>query len=323
VQNKTDSIDGKEPQGLSDLSINHPSAWDIDQFRANWYAFLESLLEEEASSLIPSRRMRCQIEQTPVFQEVVSGWDTMKSSLRLDAWKRLLLAAEESCRTILPACVQCGECCRMGSPTLHLEDIPLLQSGKIPWDQLITLRKGEPARSPFDGKPFILTEDKIKVREKEGLRECVFLTSQTADEAAVCSIYNDRPLQCRAQACWDPIPARETADMPFLLRENIFAGVDLLLKIMGEHESRCGFEALSSAFEEINRSNGENVNEVLELLSYEDHFRQFVSERFNIPSESMDLLLGRSFAQMTTLFGFRVSCEPDGTRCLVSDDQKE
>ncbi len=66
----------------------------------------------------------------------------MKSSLRLDAWKRLLLAAEESCRTILPACVQCGECCRMGSPTLHLEDIPLLQSGKIPWDQLITLRKG-------------------------------------------------------------------------------------------------------------------------------------------------------------------------------------
>ncbi len=69
MENKTDSIDGKEPQGLSDLSINHPSAWDIEQFRANWYAFLESLLEEEASSLIPSRRMRCQIEQTTVFQE--------------------------------------------------------------------------------------------------------------------------------------------------------------------------------------------------------------------------------------------------------------
>jgi len=304
----------KEFEPLSDLSINHPSGWDLERFRANWSVLLESLLKEEASLLIPSRRIRCQIEQTPAFQEAVSGWEGMHGSHRLDAWKRLLLAADEACRTILPACVQCGECCRMGSPTLHREDLLLLQTGKIPWDQLVTLRKGEPARSPFDGRPFVLPEERIKVREKEGLRECVFLISETDR----CSIYVDRPLQCRAQACWDPIPARDTAELPFLLREHIFNGVDLLLEIIAEHEARCGFAVISEAFEELSRGASEgSVQEVLRLLSYEEHFRQFVSDKFKIPAQNMELLFGRSFAQMSTLFGFRVAEEHDGTRCLV------
>ncbi len=305
----------KDSERFDELSINHPSAWDIDRFRANWLLFVEALLKEEANLLIPSRRIRWQIEQTQAFQEVVSGWDNMEGSHRLDAWKRLLLAAEDACRTILPACAQCGECCRMGSPALHLEDIVLLRSGKIPWDRLVTLRKGEPARSPFDGMPFVLPEERIKIREKEGLRECVFLISETDR----CSIYVDRPLQCRAQACWDPIPARDTAELPFLLREHIFEGVDLLLEIIAEHETRCGFAVLSDAFEELSRSNGANVREVLRLLSYEEHFRQFVSDKFKIPAQNMELLFGRSFARMTTLFGFRVKEEPDGTRCLLVD----
>ncbi len=306
----------EESEGISELSINHPSAWDIDRFRANWFVFVEALLKEETNLLIPSRRIRWQIEQTPAFQEVAAGWDKIKGSQRLDAWKRLLLAAEEASRTILPACVQCGECCRMGSPTLHLEDLVLLRSGKIPWDQLITLRKGEPAHSPFDGKPFVLPQERIKVREKDGLRECVFLISQIER----CSIHVDRPVQCRAQACWDPIPARDTAEEPFLLREHIFEGADLLLEIIAEHETRCGFAALSDAFEELSRSNGGNVQEVLRLLSYEEHFRQFVSDKFKIPAQNMELLFGRSFARMSTLFGFRVVEEPDGTRRLLVDE---
>ncbi len=306
----------KDSERFSELSINHPSAWDIDQFWANWIVFVEALLKEEGNLLIPSRRIRWQIEQTPAFQEAVSGWDKMKGSLRFDAWKRLLPAAEDACRTILPVCVQCGECCRMGSPTLHLEDLVLLQSGKIPWDEIVTLRKGEPARSPFDGRPFVLPEERIKVREKEGLRECVFLISQSDR----CSIYVDRPLQFRAQACWDPTPARDTAELAFLLRDHIFEGVDLLLEIIAEYETRCGFAVLSGAFEELSRSNGGNVQEVLRLLSYEEHFRQFVSDKFKIPARNMELLFGRSFAQMSTLFGFRVAEKPDGTRCLLVDE---
>ena len=301
--------------GPSGLSINHPSLWDVDQFEANWSVFVETLMKEEASLLIPSARIRQQIEHCDVFQEVRSNWATLAPANRLGAWKRLLVAAEEACRTVLPACVRCGACCRMGSPTLHLEDLPLLKEGKIGWENLLTLRKDEPARSPFDGKPFILGEERIKVAEKEGMRECVFLLP----DASRCSIYTDRPLQCRAQACWDPAPGRETAELPFLFRSHIFEGVEVLLNVMAEHESRCGFKALSEAFEELGRGKGENVEGVLRLLAYEDHFRRFVSEKFTIPPRYLDLLLGRSFVRMAALFGFKVLDEPDGSRRLVPE----
>ena len=155
------------------------------------------------------------------------------------------------------------------------------------------------------------------MREKPGGRECVFF----AGEADRCSIYHDRPLQCRAQACWDPMPARDAAEMPFLLRKHIFEGVDLLLEVMAEHESRCGFEVFSDAFEKL--SAGGSVHEVLRLLSYEEHFRLFASDAFKIPAANMELLFGRSFIQLAPLFGFKVLDEPDGYRQLIADEPGE
>ncbi len=305
----------KNSELLPDFLTNHPSGWDVEQFQANWFSFLESIVKEN-SSLMPRRRIQYQIEQATAFGEIVSGWAEMSDTRRLDAWKRLLLVAEESAGEILPVCVRCGECCRQGSPTLHREDLELLRSGKIPWGRIMTLRSGEPVRSPFDGRPFVLSEERIKIREKDGSQECFFLDAETER----CGIYADRPLQCRAQACWDPMPARDLAEQPFLLRADIFEGVGVLLEMIGEHENRCGFAALADAFEKLHGSGGQTISEVLRMISYEDHFRSFVSERFQVPETDLELLFGRSFADLVPLFGYRVTNEPDGTRCLVPDD---
>jgi hypothetical protein len=92
----------------------------------------------------------------------------------------------------------------------------------------------------------------------------------------------------------------------------------MLLEVMAEHESRCGFEGFSDAFEKL--TGGGSVQEVLGLLSYEEHFRVFVSDAFKIPAQNMELLFGRSFIQMTPLFGFKVLEEPDGSRRLIADE---
>lgn len=300
---------------LSDFSSNHPSGWSIEEFRTNWEVFVEAIIAENSSSLVPRKRIRHQIEQTPAFQDMVSRWSKMNGTERLGAWKKLLSAAETSSREILPVCVQCGQCCRTGSPTLQIEDLELLRAGKIEWDQLITLREGEPARSPFEGTPFTLPEERIKLREKPDSQECVFLDS-TDD---TCTIYADRPLQCRAQACWDPAPARDLSVHPFLLRKHIFEGIDLLLEIIAEYENRCGFGSFTEAFEGLEQKGEEGIEQVLRLMSYEDHFRQFVSEKFNIPPANLELVLGRSFGKLVGLFGFKVIEEPDGGRCLVPE----
>jgi Fe-S-cluster containining protein len=304
----------KDSDPLTDFATSHPAGWSTDEFRANWFIVLESLVKENESH-IPFRRIHYQIEQTPEFQETVAEWGNMDGSRRLEAWKQLLVLAENASREILPTCVECGECCRKGSPTLQLEDLEILQSGQIPWDSLYALRKGEPARSPFDGRPFILPEERIKIREKDGTQECVFLDSATNQ----CSIYSDRPLQCRAQACWDPTPARDLVEQPFLLRKHLFERVEVLLEIMAEHDSRCNFQSFTETLEKLHEADEEGIQNALRLLSYETHFREFVSEQFKIPQENMELVFGRSFSKMVGLFGYKVVEGADGSCCLMPD----
>ena len=291
-----------------------PDQWTIEQFEAYWAAFLKALAKETGPAL-PEKRIRYQIEQTPACRDIMARWEKMNGSQRTDAWKALLAATERATQELLPACVQCGECCRRGSPALHAEDLDLLRQGKIGWSRLITLRSGEPVRSQLDGKLLMLPEERIKLRAKEG-GECVFFDA----DSDRCSIYADRPIECRAQACWDPAQAKEVANLPHLTRKEIFAGVDILLDVISEHDRRCAFAVLKDAFERLDGAAGESVREVLEILSYEDHFRNFIKERLNVPADTLELVFGRSFAELAPVFGFRVLEEPDGTRRLVPDE---
>jgi Fe-S-cluster containining protein len=296
------------------LLIDSPAYWDKDTLAQRWKEFLEYRASQSGST-VPVKRLQLQLERLTEYMEMIGGWSKMNGSARLNAWKRLLEASETVATEVLPMCVQCGECCRKGSPTLHEEDLELLQEGRIPWGQLITLREGEPAYSPFDEKPFLLPSECIKIREKAGSKGCILLDDQTAH----CSIYNDRPVQCRAQACWDPAPARQLARVPYLTRSGIFGEVEFLRDILAEHDQRCAFSKLNEAFADLMERNGMGVERVLELMAFEDHFRHFFAERLNIPEDTLDLVFGRSFAELAPLFGFQVVTEPDGSRCLVPE----
>jgi Fe-S-cluster containining protein len=296
------------------LLIDSPAYWDEDTLRQKWEEFLD-YSASHAEITIPVKRLKSQVERSAEYLQTIRGWNRMEGSARLGAWKRLLEAVESLVQEIIPACVQCGECCRKGSPTLHEEDLELLREGKIPWGQLVTLREGEPAYSPFDEKPFLLASECIKIREKPGSKGCAFLDEQTAQ----CRIYHNRPVQCRAQACWDPALARQSAKLPYLTRRGIFEEVELLRDIIAEHDQRCSFKKLSDTFAELAENRSREIDRVLELMAYEDHFRRFFAERLNIPEDTLDLVFGRSFADLAPLFGFRVETEPDGARCLIPE----
>lgn len=298
----------------SDSSFVYPAYWSTDELVENWIDRLHSMLEEE-KSVIPVKRAQRQVERESLYQEMMLRWPNMDPDERLAGWKRLIGLSEAAIRNVLPACVACGECCRRGSPTLHVEDLELFQQGKLPWKELYTLRRGEPVRSPFHEGLLLLPEERIKIREKPGSTECSLYDNVTDR----CLIYADRPLQCRAQACWDPKPATELTGTPYLTRTEIFDGVDLLLGLIEEHDKRCPFEKLHGAFERLRETRGNSVEEVLQLLSYEDHFRNFLGKQLNIPEENEPLVFGRSFSEMVPIFGFKVIIGTDGVRCLVPE----
>jgi Fe-S-cluster containining protein len=295
-----------------------PATWNVESLHRNWIETLQATARKENLS-IPAKRLQIQSEQASVYQEVSRRWLQMDGTTKIQSWKRLLEAAEGIAQDVLPTCVECGECCRQGSPSLHLEDLELLQDGKIPWNQLFTLRQGEPVHSPYEDKLFFLLDERIKVLEKPGRRECVFLE----EDSDQCLIYSMRPLQCRAQACWDPTTAEQLAQQPYLTRRDIFANLELLLDLMTEHDRRCSFGNLSALFKKMEESDEDQnkiMDEIVSMVAYEDHFRQSMAEQLKIPQDVVDLVFGRSFVDLMPLFGFRVKTEDDGKRCLVRDD---
>lgn len=296
-------------------STRNPAEWDLDTFLGNVSEFLDDVVREMKTSL-PVSRVRYQMAQESAYQEMLREWTGWTGPRRLEAWRKIPEMAERAIREVLPACVQCGECCRRGSPTLLLEDLEILQSGGIPWEKLVTLRRGEPVRSAFEDKPAILVDERIKLQERPGTHECVLFDHATNQ----CTVYANRPMQCRAQACWDPQEARSLENEPYLTRRDIFKNVELLLELMVEHDQRCAFDKLNAAFMRLAESAEASLDEVLQLVAFEDHFRTFFAEQLKIPADNLNLVFGRSFADLVPLFGFRVRTEPDGTQCLVQEE---
>ena len=293
----------------------YPGDWNEEALRKNVGEYVARLAEQEEIYL-SFKRIRFQVEDSPIYRELIRRWPTMTGTQRLEGWRGLLEAIERISRDVLPACIRCGECCRRGSPVLHREDLELLREGKIDWNAAYTLRRGEPVRDPVANRLLFLPEDRIKIREKKGTRECVFFDGPKDR----CVIYEDRPVQCRAQTCWEPAPSVRLSQLPCLGREDIFEGVDLVLDLISEHNRRCSFEKLNEAFTRLRADDEDTVQEVIELFAYEDHFRRFFGERLNIPEDTLDLVFGRSFAELAPIFGFEVKVEPDGTHCLVPGD---
>lgn len=288
-----------------------PSNWDIGTVEKRWLSHLELMIADEKTTL-PLKRLRFQSEQDPAYTDLMSRWAEMSAEERTNGWKNLLESVDKNIQELLPTCVQCGECCKNSSPTLHLEDLELIREEKIPWDSLVTLRGGEPARNPHSGEPFFLPTDYIKIREKAGSRECTFFDPDNE----MCTLYQDRPLQCRAQACWDSSQLDELIDEPRLTRADLFTNVKPLLQLIEEHDRRCAFEKMRNLFETLKETKGENIDAIVDLLAFDDHVRQFASEKMNIPENVLDLVFGKSLSDRIGLFGFKIEVEADGTRTI-------
>ncbi len=295
-----------------------PASWNKETLEKRWEDHIKSLTAKDKLGL-SAVRLRFQAEQGSSYADARDQWTDMDGEKRTAMWEHLLKSSEENTAEIMPVCVQCGECCVKSSPTLMVDDLEILRDEKIRWSDLVTLRQGEPARSPITSDVFYLPEERIKVREKKGTKTCIFYDEETT----TCTIHMNRPIQCRAQACWDDENARALLDEKFMTRQNLLEGVEVLTELLAEHDKRCSFEKLRDAFEKLKQTKGESVDEVVDLLAFEDHFRHGVAEKLSIPEDTLDLVFGRPLAERVRLFGFCVEVGEDGVHTLVPDkDQK-
>ena len=209
-------------------------------------------------------------------------------------------------------CIRCGECCLGSSPTLQIADVSLVYDRFIERGNLYTIRLGELVRDNIRGELRVTDKEIIKIKEKEKNRGCIYYD----EKAKACTIYEYRPIQCKALACWDEsefmrVYARPKVDRRDIIRDKIVLG------LMNEHNKRCSYSELDKCVRKIEQEGEEAVGEILEALRFDHHIRAFTSKKLGIDLSEMDFLFGRPLTQTITMFGLKVIKNSDGSFFLT------
>ena len=199
-----------------------------------------------------------------------------------------------------PACLACGACCRVSSPTLYEQDLALVEAGDLPRASLYTLRAGERVFSARLGRALNLEQDLVKLAENGGA--CGFL------HEGRCGVYASRPLQCRHLECWSGRHAGQLEDAPRLERRHLFAGRATALALIQEYEIKLPAAQLDRLLEEA-RQDEKALERARELARLDLVLRQGVVERHGLAPEDLPLLWGRPLWRVARAYCLEISAK--------------
>lgn len=282
----------------------------FDELEAMWQ---ETLADFLAKIGVPEHleQAAAALRAQPFYKALAADWITLPSRAREDRYARLLELLERAGYETRPYCLRCGACCEGASPSLFREDKRLFDDGIVTRAQAVTLRAGERVRLPAGGGSEALAEETIKLREDPETGCCVFYDA----EERRCGIYLERPLQCRAQACWDvsdveKVLAKETR----LTRADLVDPDEPVAPALPAHEARCSVLGLAEAFEDAAGGREDAMAAVIGALAWETEMRPLLAERLPLPEEELDFYFGRPLAQVVEQFGVRVVEDGEGYR---------
>ena len=204
----------------------------------------------------------------------------------------------------IESCRRCGTCCTKSGPALHLEDRHLVESGKIPLQDLYTIRRGELIRENVRGHMVAAPSDIIKILAREGSWTCFYYRDQDCG----CGIYADRPMECRLLKCWDPSNLEAVYDKDRLTREDLLSTVPDLLDLVREHERQCDYELLRRLFDQFDKDMGREtlLKRISEIVIYDTELRRLLVEKGTVAAKMLDFLFGRPLTKTLPMFGYRV-----------------
>ena len=274
-----------------------------------WKDYLAEVLQVSAKSA-RYQILRREIEAAAGFKEVYESWNTLNPESRAVAWRRLMTASRNHLLERGANCVRCGECCEIGSPTLLSPDLGLLQREVLTLNDVYTLRAGEKATNR-EGEVTALREERLKVREVPGTRQCWFYLAANR----TCRIYADRPEQCRRQNCWGE-PPPPTPPEELLQRQHLLASVPELWDLIREHQRRCDCAEVARRLAEVGGGNEAAGDALFEALHFDHYLRQMLIDDWGLTPGATEFVLGRPLSQFLESFGLNVTLTPEGVFSL-------
>ncbi len=270
-----------------------------------WQSFLHEVLGFSPQSG-RVKILRREIEAAAGFKEAFENWNTLAPESRAAVWHRLMTTTRSRLEELGEKCVRCGECCEKGSPTLLTADLPLFQQEVLTWNDVYTLRAGEPATSR-EGEVTPLAEERLKVREVPGSRQCWFYLAATN----TCRIYEQRPEQCRRQNCWGEAP-RPPAAAQLLSRRHLLSGVPEVWELVEAHQERCNLAAVAQALAALGAGQEEAGDILFEALHFDHYLRQLLLNDWDLTPGAVELILGRPLPEFLRAHGLAATLSPEG-----------
>jgi Fe-S-cluster containining protein len=200
-------------------------------------------------------------------------------------------------------CRRCGTCCKKGGPSFHRTDKALIEKGVIHSKYLYTIRQGELAYDNVRQCLEPVSSDVIKLKGKGETWTCILFDEKQNE----CTIYENRPVECRALKCWDTKALEALYARKRLRRKDLIADIEGLWGIIKDHQERCNYETIQKLVKAINSGKGGEARQKLgEIIQFDIEIRKLVISRGGLEMEMIDFLFGRPLKQTLKNFGLKM-----------------
>ena len=216
-------------------------------------------------------------------------------------------------KTKRTTCRRCGTCCKKGGPSFHIEDKMLIEKGIIPSKYIYTIRKGERCYDNIKECFPPASSDILKLKGVKGSRTCVFFNEK--DNA--CTIYDNRPMECRILKCWDTGKIKRIYAKNRLTRKDLISSIEGLWELVEEHQERCSYSMLKSFIDALGKDNRQEALEgILNIIEYDKKIRALTVHKAGLDPELTDFLFGRPITETIRIYGIKIK-EKGGKYILV------
>jgi Fe-S-cluster containining protein len=226
----------------------------------------------------------------------------MKSVPKKRALKSRKPAAARPAKSI-SECMRCGTCCKKGGPSFHHADKTLIEDGVIHSKYLYTIRKGELAYDNVKQCLEPVSSDVIKIKGKNKSLTCIFFD----EPQNACSIYENRPIECRALKCWDTKALEDVYAKKRLTRKDLLSDIEGLWSLIKDHQARCNYQTIQKLVNAINTNMEDAARQKLnEIIQFDTEIRKLVVSTAGLDAEMLDFLFGRPLIQTIQKLGIKV-----------------
>lgn len=199
-------------------------------------------------------------------------------------------------------CNQCGVCCEKGGPALHVEDLLLVKNGIVPFNSIITIRRGEFVHDPVTDTVVPSKTELLKISGSNGTWTCLFYDRGQRG----CSIYENRPLACKTLKCWDTGEILKLSGSDLLSRLDLVGPETELGKRLIHHESFFPFPHVKALVGPLRRISKKVLKNLERTVNGDLNHRAESVGEFHLSVAQELFYFGRPIFQLLEPFGFTV-----------------